>query len=465
MGAPAEVRPALKRSGGGSETSFTAENRRDPSTGLRAGSRREAPLIVTCEQCATQFQLADSKIPAGGTRVRCSRCKHAFFIEPAGEAPPQGVVERVVLAALDAEAPPSPEATEDLPEAAGVGGEDFADEYEAADAREVAAERDVADESELADESDWEFSEAPFGDDASPASEPIEAQDAAREAIDDLLGANSVSRPADPEWSAASAFAAPADADEGELGNPESWDLLAGSSSANAALVGAAPAHAAEVANLPAPLAPARSASALSSRPQVDEWIEPTEPSRLLAWVARSGHAAGWIVTAALFALVAFETLGPSLASDSEPSLGTQRLAQLEAQGIAGRWVENVAAGPLFVVSGRLVNPTASPMPLGALTGVRLLDASGARLAGEPAAIGPVLEARELRESDPAALQARQLHGGQNLALTSLQPGQSLAFEAVVVAMPAAASRFVLEPIPPGRGAALANVDAPAPAR
>jgi hypothetical protein len=211
------------------------------------------------------------------------------------------------------------------------------------------------------------------------------------------------------------------------------------------------------------------------SRRTADEWIDPSEPSRLVAWIARSGHAAGWSVTAALSALVAVATLGPGLSAESEAGLGTQHLAQLEAQGIAGRWVENLAAGPLFVVSGHLVNVKAEPMPLGALAGVRLLDANGARLASEPAAIGPVFEPRELREADPVALQARQMQGGSSLATAPLQPGQSVPFEAVVVTVPAAAARFVLEPIPSGRiasgssasgrGEPLAAVNEPAPAR
>lgn len=37
-------------------------------------------MIVTCERCTTQFQLDDSRIPPGGVRVRCSRCRHAFEI-------------------------------------------------------------------------------------------------------------------------------------------------------------------------------------------------------------------------------------------------------------------------------------------------------------------------------------------------------------------------------------------------
>ena len=412
-------------------------------------------MIITCEQCATQFQLDDSRVPPGGVRVRCSRCKHAFFIEPARGAQPHSPVERAAQQALDAEAPPTPEATEDLAEAAGADDSDFEDE------------------SDATDESDWEFNAAPVGDESPGAGEHVAAQDAAREAIDDLLG----SRPASRAPAAASSLASrrepasfAAGAEEDDLGSPESWDLLSEESASIPAPSAAAGSLAAETAGSQVPCEPLRARSASIPQPTVDEWIAPSEPSRLVAWLARSGHAVGWSVTAALFALVAVATLGPGLSAESEAGLGTQHLAQLEAQGIAGRWIENAAAGPLFVVSGRLVNAKAEPMPLGALAGVRLLDANGARLAGEPAAIGPVIEPRELREADPAALQARQMQGGSSLASTSLQPGQSVPFEAVVVTVPAAAARFVLEPISSarsasGRGAPLATANQPAPAR
>ena len=37
-------------------------------------------LIVTCEECSTSFQLDEARLPMEGARVRCSRCKHAFFL-------------------------------------------------------------------------------------------------------------------------------------------------------------------------------------------------------------------------------------------------------------------------------------------------------------------------------------------------------------------------------------------------
>jgi len=37
-------------------------------------------MIVTCASCLTKFYLDDSKIPAKGAKVRCSRCKQVFYV-------------------------------------------------------------------------------------------------------------------------------------------------------------------------------------------------------------------------------------------------------------------------------------------------------------------------------------------------------------------------------------------------
>ena len=185
----------------------------------------------------------------------------------------------------------------------------------------------------------------------------------------------------------------------------------------------------------------------------------------MLAWIARMGHVIGWSATGILFSIVAILTLTPSLAPEAEAEFGAQRVAGLEAQGISGRWVENAVSGALLVVSGRLVNPTAAPAALGTPVGVRLLDASGARLPAEPAALGPVIVESELREGDPTGLEVRQAEAGRALAAEVIQPGQSLAFEAVLGDVPLAASRFVLEPIAPARSAPLASAGGPVSGR
>lgn len=42
-------------------------------------------MIITCASCLTKFSLEDSRISPKGAKVRCSRCKHVFYIIPPHE--------------------------------------------------------------------------------------------------------------------------------------------------------------------------------------------------------------------------------------------------------------------------------------------------------------------------------------------------------------------------------------------
>jgi predicted Zn finger-like uncharacterized protein len=42
-------------------------------------------MIVTCASCLAKFNLDNSRIPSKGTKVRCSRCRHVFYIVPPPE--------------------------------------------------------------------------------------------------------------------------------------------------------------------------------------------------------------------------------------------------------------------------------------------------------------------------------------------------------------------------------------------
>lgn len=59
------------------------------------------PMIITCEACSTRFTLDDALIKPGGSKVRCSKCRHVFtaFSEKTPEAPP----------AVEIPGPPEPE--------------------------------------------------------------------------------------------------------------------------------------------------------------------------------------------------------------------------------------------------------------------------------------------------------------------------------------------------------------------
>jgi predicted Zn finger-like uncharacterized protein len=42
-------------------------------------------MIITCASCLTRFKLDDSRISPEGIKVRCSRCKHVFYVVPPPE--------------------------------------------------------------------------------------------------------------------------------------------------------------------------------------------------------------------------------------------------------------------------------------------------------------------------------------------------------------------------------------------
>ena len=69
-------------------------------------------MIVTCERCATQFQLDDARVPKRGVRVRCSRCKHAFRVVPEAQRAAEEIAELSRRAREDSQE----ETTQDLAE-------------------------------------------------------------------------------------------------------------------------------------------------------------------------------------------------------------------------------------------------------------------------------------------------------------------------------------------------------------
>ena len=126
-------------------------------------------MIVTCEQCTTSFDLDEARIPSGGVRVRCSRCKHAFFLASpnaaqAEAAAPDAVHSIAEEAAADAAAG-VPEPSADLGDDTwgGLGGDPVrlgdtaAGETSLTEAMADAAPEPAQDD--VDEEDDWQFSE------------------------------------------------------------------------------------------------------------------------------------------------------------------------------------------------------------------------------------------------------------------------------------------------------------------
>lgn len=368
-------------------------------------------VIITCEQCATQFQLDDSRVPEAGVRVRCSRCKHSFFVKP--ESPSGHSVEKVVEQALEADG-----STQELgpPSRGSLGSPSPLDD--------------------ALDESDWEFND---GAGTGKGSDP--GLSAARDVVDDLLGptpakprppAPAPEPPTPQPLDVAPAPSAPEPAAEKEneqLGSPENWDFLADEESS------------------PAPRAVAlgriRLLAEPSERPPIDVEVE---PSPAVVWLGRVWQAAGWGAVIVLGMLGLERSLVPAAPQPLVPAV--QTIAGLEAAEVEGHWLENAEAGPVFVVSGQLRNLEPRVIVPGARFAVRLLDARGGVVAEEAAALGPALPERRLREESPRELRALQAEASLAQARSPMGPGSVRPFHAVLDEIPAAATRFDLGALP-----------------
>jgi predicted Zn finger-like uncharacterized protein len=389
-------------------------------------------VIITCEQCRTQFQLDDSRIPERGARVRCSRCKHAFFVKPAIEA--GDPVEHAVEQALAEDEEPQSGSPEDLGPAVVLRGE-------------------------VEEESDWEFNE--------DAPDPGSDLTAAREAVDDLLGSvdeapseqghdalistdsdvdeeidsllDSTGCAADleepePEPAAPTEPEPAAPAAEEELGSPENWDFFADEQECS-------PSE--ETVPEPTAIGQIRlGPQPALERPSVEAEVE---PSKTWQQLRRLAHAAGWL---SVVLLVLGGLHGGIVAQRAEPLAmrTSQAAARFEATAVEGRWLENAAAGPIYVISGKLLRAGSRPAVPGAWLAVRLFDANGMLLSEEAATAGPALPEARLREEDPRELRAAQ--AALAMASVPLVPGDAWAFQAILTDLPEAATRFDLAAMP-----------------
>ncbi len=361
-------------------------------------------MIVTCERCETEFQLDDARVPQSGARVRCSRCKHAFFVIPPAASRAEVMIDHALRGALEDD--PTPDVTEDLLEAP------------ADPPADPVSARAQGDDSE----SDWEFNgdlPADAGD-SSPNLRTVRAPAAsAAQANRDPFGEEAgeslelASGPATPAVRAAeTARRARAPEVAQDLGSPVDWDFLGQDEER------AAPAAAPQRAS-----APARGFGAAR---------EP-EPSRDAPLVVRRVvDAVGWLAVAALCAIAISSGLSPqapAATSWPDPAPG------IALENVRGRWVDNAALGRLYVVSGRVHNraPEAAALPRLAL---ELRDASG-QAVGSPIPLRGSGLPELLRGADAVASAGSDLPGG-------LAGGVSWDFEVAAWPLPAEAARFAI---------------------
>jgi hypothetical protein len=183
-------------------------------------------------------------------------------------------------------------------------------------------------------------------------------------------------------------------------------------------------------------------------------------------WISRARRGVAWTLVSLLCAYAGIVGLWPQI-SASEPVLRARPMAGLEAGAIRGHWIENAAAGPIYVISGELYATSSAPLPTGSLLRIRLLDAAGAPTAAESAAVGPPVSEEQLREWNLRDLRESQEAGALLLAWNPLAPGERRPFHAILGGVPPTAAAFEFQVVPAASPApepdAGANIPSPTP--
>ena len=450
-------------------------------------------MVIVCQKCQTRFQLDESRIPAKGARVRCSRCKHAFVV-----APPGGHDETVHRLAAEAAAsgrPAVPEPTVDLHGATRRPGRAPSDEPEddwqfnieppapAAPARPAPARPRAVEPAAASREApvaprDDEEEVSPSGEATPDSIENLFELGGLRDADPAVLeGEITDSDPTPFEAEDAGAVEAQAPTAKASPAAPaggfSGWDFSLDD--------GPAPERAPST-RAPSP-PPAKAAKPTAERrkgrkraaapvaaPQGDARRaadaapeqRPRERAGETALAARLLEAVAWLPAAALFA---FGVLGALAPAPVQRELPTEQVGPLELRGLRARHLENYWSGPLLVLQGELENPGATAASLGGAPQVRITGTPGAALA--PAWLGAALHESVLRERDPRELAAALEHSAQQLAARPLRPGESLPVQAVFEAPPLAADglRVELAPVarPPAEPPSELPPESPAP--
>ncbi len=224
-----------------------------------------------------------------------------------------------------------------------------------------------------------------------------------------------------------------------DLGTPENWDFFDQPSGAPGEQ---APQEQTGAALMSA-LVPAVD-TANMARPPIE--VE-TEASGKSVHLERIGHLLG-SATVAILLLAGFVTGIGQRTAEQRSVNAPATLAGLEATDLRGRWVDNLAVGPIYVVSGVIRNTSGRAVAPQSRFVVRLHDVSGAVVLENAATLGSALPPKRLREEAPTGLREELDATGTRWAWRPLASGGERKFEAVLSNVPPEAVGFELVAVP-----------------
>lgn len=338
-------------------------------------------MIVVCERCSTRFQLDEARIPARGAQVRCSRCKHAFFVAAPGSTA-DGVVQEVVAEATGPGGTSAPTVTTDLDHSAFDTGAAGASEGE---------------------DDQWEFNEDPPAAARNrPAPAPAPESAPQEQKPEPELDFSRPGPPPDP------ASEDVPDSLLDELGDPKDWDFSGeDGAEAPAPETGGRAAGVEESApeeETPAPAPPQQAKEKRSRRKRGRKQTAGRSRSRTRSSGGISSlllEGVGYLAVALLFGVGAGRVVergvhrAPPLPAASAAAVP---VAGSGAEGVRVEFLENATAGTIVVVRGR--RSSAAP---GTALRVEWTD-HGRPIPGTARWAGPELPPAWLREADPGEL-------------------------------------------------------------
>jgi predicted Zn finger-like uncharacterized protein len=451
--------------------------------GRAKGSRID--VIVTCQQCATQFHLDDTKVPKDGIRVRCSRCKFAFLVE----SPQQSDFEHGASVARDSFASDAGRADEaesdwqfsedidsvgsnefasngpgandlgaaglDAAAAAAAAVDDLLGKAEPESEQTIAGSAEAAEAAEFDDPASADGRDAfdlgsgtdgsEFGSDGSTDFDEVGLEESlALEAPDEVHDDLSIPVEGVGGPLALAPLDGPIEPVPGDEFVDRPTEPLTDPGERSRRAVEAPDAMTADVAAAPPTVTSAeRGAEPLSSQSSSRSALPydlEDEPLATTGWIRHAGTALGWALTTSLCVAALFVGFFPRTPATSSEAF-VLSIAGFEAQAVRGSWIDNAVAGPIYVVSGSLRAETSVPAT-GSELRVRMLDDWGEPLPAESAAVGPPIPTAQLRESSPRDLRDRQVRESRRFIRQELAQGERRPFHAVLGSVPPAAAAF-----------------------
>ncbi|AMK09906.1 DUF3426 domain-containing protein [Pseudodesulfovibrio indicus] len=402
-------------------------------------------MIVTCPNCETSYNLPDEKIPAGGAKVKCSKCAHVFKAELPPATPEEEVEALLEDESTDMDTRAGDEFDETFEDvaAAGVGGETAEDAVAEEPAEPPVP--DPADEvvEEMPDMDDLfdESEEAPEPEEGPRAGAAPQAGDEAEEDLFADLGS-------DGDEPGENLFADSGDEDDG--------DLFEDSDDAEADDVDSIFAD------------DERAESGLGGTLELDE--EPAKGGRkplgcliiLLVLAVAVGAAVyfkAWtyagIDLGDMLKNVPFvgqlfmeETGGADEAAPGESP--AERVRKIELKNVKQYYVANEKTGNLFVVEGKAVNKFSKPKERIKVE-VILYDEANNVLTSQSFLCGNVLSQFQLQvQTEKEITDGLASDVGILSNNTFIRPGSSTPFMAVFFQPPAGVKEFMVKVVDVG---------------